>query len=300
MDHPLLDDSEKQIRSRVVNFFKNGFTIQRQSNLVFVCGGNEPEDMRTKLESKFVEILPEYQFFKPEFAMNDYFGMGSCTPFDITEFESLIGSLSHSVVIFPEGPGSYAELSYFCTVDEIAQKTLTVLDSNRQTRDSFLSLGPIPIYDRKSIFRSVIQMDYENPNFGMVANRIKDRAPLVKYWKNLKLEKFSDCTVYELFGVVEKIVSTLRIATVDDILFMLNAMFSAQISDHKVKQVISILIGSKRVSHIGKYGHLTSGGGPEILDIRDGSKTKFVTLKTDLATIFLSAEPEFQSILEGL
>ena len=127
MDHPLRSDNHKSLRKRLYELFKKGFTVPRQSNIVFVCGGSEPSDMRRRFQNQFDELMPGYEFFEPEFAMRKYWTLGDDKPFDITTFEELIGKLSHSIVIFPEAPGSFAETGYFSAISEIARKILLVI-----------------------------------------------------------------------------------------------------------------------------------------------------------------------------
>lgn len=124
MDHPLRSDDHKSLRRRLYKLISNGFTIPRQSNIVFVCGGSEPHHMRRQFQDKFDTILPNHEFFEPEFAMRKYWTLGDSEPFDITTFEELIGNLSHSIVIFPEAAGSLAETGYFSARPEIAKKDI--------------------------------------------------------------------------------------------------------------------------------------------------------------------------------
>ena len=74
--------------------------------------------------------------------MKDYFSEAGTEPMDLADFESLIGALSHAIVIFPEAPGSYAETGYFSNVRELANKTILVLNQQYQSNDSFVMMGP--------------------------------------------------------------------------------------------------------------------------------------------------------------
>ena len=127
LDHPLISDVHQDIRKRVIQFIQTSYLIIRQSNIVFVCGGSKPVDMRKRFQTYFGENLGEFEFFKPEFAMKNYFSEEDNQPFDIADFEKLVGELSHSIVIFPESAGSYAETGYFSAVPELASKTILAL-----------------------------------------------------------------------------------------------------------------------------------------------------------------------------
>ena len=121
MDHPVREDANKGLRGRMVSLLTNGYNIIHQSNIVFVCGGNEPHNMRTKFETAFETLLPEYEFFKPEFAMENYFSFGDTEPFDIADFESMVADL-HSAVLFPNAWAAQQEKQ----IEEV----LSALDPN--------------------------------------------------------------------------------------------------------------------------------------------------------------------------
>lgn len=169
MDHPLRSDENKSLRREIYQLLSNGFSIPRQSNIIFVCGGNEPSHMRKLLQSKFESSLPGYQFFEPEFAMRKYWTLGDDEPFDITTFEELIGELSHSIIIFPEVPGSLAELGYFSAKPELSKKILLVLNEAHLKKDSFISIGPAKKIADVSTFQPNIEMDYRKPDFTRIS-----------------------------------------------------------------------------------------------------------------------------------
>lgn len=298
MDHPLRSDDYKSLRKALYELFKNGFTIPRQSNIVFVCGGSKPTDMRRKFQDEFDELLPGYEFFEPEFAMLNYWTLGDDEPFDITTFEELIGKLSHSIVMFPEAPGSFAETGYFCSIEEIAKKTLLVIDSNHLKKDSFISIGPAKKIGDASVFHPNIQFDYKSPDFKLVSQRLLDRRPLHAKRRVLQIKAFAEMEIFDLFAIIQMLVSMLGIATVEDIEFMLNGMFTGHIARSKTKQIVSILIGSGRLVEVGQYGHLkTSSTENLILEVKDGAKTKVDVLRVEFSTAYLSADPEFTALV---
>ena len=68
--------------------------------------------------------------------MENYFQEMSEEPFNIAQFEEIVGDLSHAIVVFPEAPGSYAETGYFSKVSNLYKKTVLALDAPRQKSDS--------------------------------------------------------------------------------------------------------------------------------------------------------------------
>lgn len=301
MDHPLREDLHKSLRKGMATLLENGFTIARQSNIIFVCGGNGEDSMRRRFQAEFSDLLPGFEFFEPEFAMKSYFALGDDIPFDIAEFEELVGHLSHSIVIFPEATGSFAETGYFAARPELAQKILLAIDAQRQRNDSFISLGPAKKIHDASIFQPNIQFDYANPDFTVISTRIIERSPLNKTRKQFNIDVFSNLSTFELFALIQQLVSFLVIATIDDLEFFLRSIFKSHLSMSKVKKVVSILVGSKRIRAVGDYGHLATDQNSEFfLKLRDGFKTKSDVLTVDISGTFFDAEPEFQELVGGL
>lgn len=300
MDHPLRSEDHISLRRDLYSLVSNGFTVPRQSNIVFVCGGNDVNDMRRRFQNEFEELLPGYEFFEPEFAMRKYWTLGDSEPFDITTFEELIGSLSHSIVIFPEAPGSLAETGYFSARPNIAKKILLAINAAYLTKDSFISIGPAKKIADVSVFQPNIQFDYDNPNFRLISQRLTDRAPLHSTRRAQQIKAFAEMDNFELFAIIQTMVALLSIATIDDIEFFLRGLFKGHIVPSKIKQIVSILVGSGRLVEIGDYGHLRVGDGDNlILQIKDGAKTTRDVLKVDLSAIYLGADPEFCSLLEA-
>ncbi|MEP4031625.1 retron St85 family effector protein [Roseibium polysiphoniae] len=301
MDHPIRSEKAKSLRGRVVQLLKTGFSAPRQSNIVFVCGGNKTRHMRRRFQKEFSNLLAEYEFFEPEFAMENYFTLGDTEPFNIADFEALVGELSIAIVIFPEGPGSFAELGYFSTQDKLASKVVLALDSNHQKSGSFISLGPASKIAKASIFQLPIQLDYKKPDFELVSTRIKEHARLRERRRNFEPQKFSDLTSFELFALIQTIVELLVIATGDDIESILRGMFGSRVTPSKIKKIISILIGSERLKEVGKFEHLALGKGkPKALSPRDGMKTRLTEVSLEISALLFAPDSGFSKILEEL
>ena len=264
---------------------------------MFVCGGNAEDSMRKRFKQYFDENLSDYEFFQPEFAMNNYFSDADVEQFDIADFEQLIGDLSHSIVLFPEAAGSFAETGYFSAIESLAKKTILALDSLRQDADSFISLGPAKKIQECSTFHPNIQIDYNIPDFATIAERIR-RYAVNGRKKSFSIAKFSDLSPFEQFALIREIVSLLTIATLDDIEYLLCGLFSAVISRSSVKKVTSILVGSNHLVGFGVFGHYAINRNTKsVLEIRDGAVTAKEEIQLSLATAYLEAEPEFLAVL---
>jgi hypothetical protein len=62
---------------------------------------------------------------------------------DLAHFEANLAKWAHLVVIFPESPGSFAELGMFSVAPKIGRKLLLMMDSRYEAHQSFINRGPI-------------------------------------------------------------------------------------------------------------------------------------------------------------
>ncbi len=253
--------------------------------------------MRKRFQDYFRFNLSEFEFFEPEFAMNNYFSGIDVEPFDIADFEELVGDLSHSIVLFPEAPGSFAEAGYFSAVPALAEKTILAMNSSKQKRDSFISLGPAKKIQEQSRFHPNIQIDYENPDFGMLAERIR-RYPVNKKKKALDILPFGKMPAFELFALIREIVSLLTVATVEDLEFTLRSLFSGHISSSRIRKITSILVGSGHLFELGDFGHLAvRSSRSSFMEIREGTKGSRDELLLTVASLYPDAAPEFVQLV---
>ncbi|WP_417790254.1 retron St85 family effector protein [Terasakiella pusilla] len=298
MHHPLIGDGQLALRKRVISLFQNGFSIKRASNIVFVCGGNEATDMRPLFCAYCDQHMTDFEIFMPEGAMENVMAGGADEPFDIADFEELVGELSHAIVIFPEAPGSFAETGYFAAIEALAQKTILALDFNRQRHDSFISLGPAKKINSVSWFQPTIQLDYSNPRFEDIVERIR-RVRRHHNSKTLQLKAFSEMTAYELSAVIHEIVRVMSIATVDDVMYLMRGFFNAHVSLGKVQKLMSILVGAKSLIEIGDYGHVYANPQKEtLLTTREGFQGVWSEIRLSLGELYLGAEVDFQKLVE--
>lgn len=299
MDHPLLLDENAALRRRVVQHLRSGYTARRAGNIIFVCGGNESSHMRMKFRDYCASNHADLDIFLPEFAMTNYFSYDDAFQFDIADFEEIVASLSHAIVVFPEAAGSYAETGYFSANQSLAEKTILAMNAIYQGKDSFLSMGPARKIGKLSRFSDSIYIEYSNPVFDSVVDRIR-RYPLSKNKKHLSLGAFKDLSNYELFCLIHKIVDLLVAATIDDILFIMNAIFSAHISKNRVTQVSSILVGSKYLCKISEYGHYNARSSEDgLLSPRYGQLGEENAIRLEIGAI-CAMHTEFVSLIEGL
>lgn len=298
MDHPLTSTKSKEVRLQVIQLLKDSYNARRSSNIIFVCGGNEAEDMRMLFREHCSTNLQEFEVFFPEFAFENIFSSAPDEPFDITDFETLVSDLSHAVVVFPEAAGSYAETGYFSAIEQIAKRCILVLDIKYQKQDSFISLGPAKKISTQSVFFPLIEIDYGNPNFDSVTERIR-RIDQKKYKKHLKIDSFGEISTYEIACLIHQIVDILTIATIEDIQFFFRAIFKNRYSAPNVSKIASVLVGANYLRNISEYGHLSvNSEKPNLLELRDGHAAKDLAIRLSLAEIYQDSDQVFLDLIE--
>lgn len=298
LDHPLLHDANKGLRRRVIQLLRNAYNVRREGNIVFVCGGNDPDHMRPRFRDYCKSNHPEFEIFLPEFAMKNYFSAPDSEQFDIANFEELVAELSHVIVLFPEAPGSFAETGYFSAMPKLAQKTILAMDSRWQGHDSFISMGPAKKINEVSRFHGIIQTPYENPAFADIVKRVK-RIEFSKTKKSLAIGAFSDASTYEKFCLIHKCFDILSIATIDDVIYVLRGLFKNNLSTSAIAQITSILVGASYLKQIGEYGHYyINRDKGDLLTTRTGFAGEESGISLELASIYNSGDQDFLSILE--
>lgn len=140
-------------------FSRDDLFFSRDTHLCFVCGAAGeiiPETGKRSLRSLFIEHIGHRSDRKivcvrAETAATELLRQIDERGQNISIFEKTIAETVDSVLVFPESPGSFAELGYFSAHDVIAKKTLVAVRTRHQA-NSFITLGPIHAISRLTIF----------------------------------------------------------------------------------------------------------------------------------------------------
>jgi hypothetical protein len=253
MDHPFQHPSGKDLLKRVGQLFhsENAY-ILRDSNVVFVCGG--PTNV-SSMRQRFIEFgrteLTHLRFFLAEDAEKDYVSNTEVDLHNVAEFEEIIGHISDCLIIFPESPGSFAELGYFSKNTELSKKILVVNNADLQGQDSFIRRGPIHLIDKVSKFRHEIQITYgENANFTLVKERLEARI-VGKKRKRFAITQYSDLTFRDKFFAIFEIVRFFEVMIFEEIEYAFRSIFG-NVKTSDLTQLLSILVAADLVRRGGK------------------------------------------------
>jgi hypothetical protein len=247
--------SSQSLFDSVVKVFSSKIIYQtRDRHIIFLCGGPvSPHSM--SMRHRFInfskESLTEFRIFLAEDAATDLIKHSDEPDFlNIAVFESIIAEISDCIILFPESPGSIAEMGFFSNSKSAIKKLLVVNDFSKQG-DSFINVGIVDKINSKSIFRQMIWIDYGNPNFETIAQRLRDRLP-IKTGKRFEFKGFSELTMPQKLFVIFQIIYIFRALSFGDIVFCLEKIFG-KCKEKQVKHLLSILIAAKYVERKG-YG----------------------------------------------
>jgi hypothetical protein len=89
---------------------------------------------------------------------------------NLAHFEASLAKWAHLVVIFPESPGSFAELGMFSVAPKIGRKLLLMMDSRYESHQSFINRGPVRAAEKNGA--RVHFVDYENTAWDSIYDKI--------------------------------------------------------------------------------------------------------------------------------
>ncbi len=272
------------MRSRVLKLLKEGYLYPGRSNIIFVCGGNNADHMRPRFTDYCVKNESEYLLFQPEYAI-DFAHSLSDEPFNLSSFEKVIGQLSLAIVIFPEAPGSFAEAGFFSAFEDLAVKSLLILDQDRLDQDSFLSIGPGKLIGDKTRYHPQIQMKYSSPDFALILKRITERD------KVSRRKKFPDTTwsktsYFDKFSIVYCIYNMLEVSTIEDVFYICKGLFSGRSDISQIREISSILLGAGLIFSHGDAGEFSATGIDRInCATRDGYNEERNSIKVEVLSL---------------
>ncbi len=283
MPHPLLKKDMTSLRSKALDLIRKGVLFPRKSNIIFICGGNGEENLRPRFIKYLEQSMHKFRAFQPEYAIGHVLSEVD-EPFNLSNFETLIGHLSVAIVIFPEAAGSYAEAGYFSANANLAKKSILVLNQKYAATDSFLSIGPARLISERTIFHPLIHLDYEDPNFRIIVERIQQRIGSGPNKKGFEEKPFKELNQFDKFNLIFCIFWLLQSASIDDVVYIIKALFSNRVSDKEIRSLSSVLIGAKILKGTDDEGnYAVSHGEDACFSIRDGFRKYATAIKIEIA-----------------
>ncbi|HFD87862.1 MAG TPA: hypothetical protein ENJ35_09335 [Gammaproteobacteria bacterium] len=268
MHQQLSDGSAKKLLTEIRDVFLEKeifFSLHR--HIVFVCGGTKTNTFRHRFLSYVKKHKPKLRTFLAEQAVKSLLSHSKAEFINLAQFEDLIASIFDSILIFPESPGSIAELGFFANSGKLQNKILVANDSTLQG-DSFINLGPVAIIDATSAFRPTIYLDKENPDFEKVVKQLlrydEERIQRDRFEYN----KYKNLGIRERFAVVLEFIGIFRGLNFTGLQKCIKTVFGNH-DDKEIQRFLSILQAAGFIQRLGsnyEYFSLVPGAST-LLDI---------------------------------
>lgn len=268
MHQQLSDKSAKNLLSELRDVFREKeifFALGR--HIVFVCGGTKRNTFRSRFLTYVKKQKLEIRTFLAEEAVKNLLSHSKAEFVNLAQFEDLIASVFDSILVFPESPGSIAELGFFSNSEKLQEKILVANDAERQG-DSFINLGPVAIVDSKSIFRPTIYLDKKKPDFQKVTQQLlrydDDRVRRDRFEYNI----YKKLSIRERFAVVLELIGIFRGINPSGLQKCIRTLFRGY-DENEVQRFLSILHTAGFIQRLGTnydYYSLTPGAAT-LLDI---------------------------------
>ena len=246
MGHPFEHPAMGRLLKRVAQSYRSDQTyIVRNANILFVCGGSlsDPHTMRSQFRAFADKTLTDFRLFLAEDAQKDYLSDLDSQFLNAAEFEENISEIADCIVLFPESPGSYAELGYFAQSKAVRSKLLVVNDASLQGQDSFISLGPIEKVDRHSRFKPTIQIsEVDDSSFLLVKERLDQRLSSGGR-RRLTANSYGELSFREKFYFVFEIVRIFQIITFASIKHAFRSIWG-NVKKDELRRILSILVAA--------------------------------------------------------
>lgn len=266
--------------------------FRRQHIFVFICGGaiTGPHFLRTKFLTYAKTDLKDYNFILAEKCLQTKSNNQRFSFRNIAFFEDNLAHLSNCTLIFPESPGSFAEVGYFANNNAIAEKTL-IVNLVQYQEDSFLLLGPIDIISQKTQFTPHVNLNDHSPqaDFKHIATKLErvraaysrmssSRIPLINV-------KFKDHPKDLQLMVILKIIDLFRKISIKDLQDLMTEIFG-YVSHDTIDNFLGILEQCEFIDVTDVSGHLllSSKNVDTGIRIQDLDETNFKLRATEFVS----------------
>gem|GEM_PF-3689704 len=255
-------------------------------HLCFVCGAADPvDDEPPKLRRSFLTWIqlnePKIVCVMAENAVTDLLRQVDerMASKDLSVIEETIASTVDSLLMFPESPGSFAELGLFSANTNICQKMLVAVAHEYQG-DSFIILGPIKRINSQSSFSPqplIVSADRES-SFSHIRDRLLGEERRARsYAKRFAHGEWKDYSPREQLAIVDKITDLTGILTQDDLFDLINKSFG-KYEKSNIRLLLGLLASMNRIrrSEMGDIIRISAGsrmpfingGGPDAVDTK--------------------------------
>lgn len=240
-------------REKTMTFFSRGdLYFPRDVHLSFVCGASDPiREEAPKFRRRFLDWAqanePKLVCVRAENAVTDLLRQVDerHAANDLGVIENVIAETVDSLLIFPESPGSFAELGLFSANEAICEKMLVALLVEHQG-DSFITLGPVKHISVKSSYPNpIILSEPYDAVFRQIADRLLGEMKTKRsYRRRYSLKQWREYTKREKLAILDCIFDLIGICTEEDLFDLILKRFgSYEVSELRLLTALLAALG---------------------------------------------------------
>lgn len=144
--------------------------LTTKKTTVFLCGGaiDNEDNGRSKM-AKIFNAHSKYELLYPEDIFDDLLaGPGQHS---LLHLENILADCVDAIVLFPESPGSFAEIGAFSNNPRLAQKLIVLSDKNYKKNKSFINYGPYRLI-KESKTGTVLHLNYKDLDDNVLGKKL--------------------------------------------------------------------------------------------------------------------------------
>lgn len=293
--------SGKRLLDDIQNVFEKGrIYLRNDKTILFVCGGpvrplesrerahpnkfrrwpqlrsllcplkTARESQREKFLDWAARELPDFVFLLAEDALDRNLVGESREFVSLTDFEELLASVADGLLIFPESPGSHAEIGFFSNSPNVKTKTLVANLLEYQTKESFLTLGPIhQISSGKdpTFLQPVFLTESSGTiDFDPVRDRLRNNFKAAREPQYLPYKKFRELSYKERLCVAFEMVRLLEPVDINTLRYAIAKCFRTNQTSKDLRHLLRILMALNYVERIRAHDYFRIVPGTIIAD----------------------------------
>jgi hypothetical protein len=226
--------------------------ISVERHVLFVCGGRTDQvNARTRFLEFAKDNFPKLRILVAEDAYGDFLADSKRRVINLALFEKILAELADCILIFPESPGSFAELGFFSAYQPIFEKTLAVSPTQFQAEDSFLALGPLAVINRHSDFSPTLIASADHAQTHSDISARLARLANVKRRQHLPLTTWEKYSLKEKFFIAFEVLRILRVMHTATLSHVLLQIFGGYVNKEELKHIVSVLVAAAFVARAG-------------------------------------------------
>ncbi|KJG06322.1 hypothetical protein UB33_10180 [Photobacterium angustum] len=159
-----LKDIAEVIKSRIF------VPLTAKKTTIFLCGGaiDNKDNGRSKMATIFNEYS-KYELLYPEDIFDDLLaGPGQHS---LLHLENILADCVDAIVLFPESPGSFAEIGAFSNDPRLAQKLIVLSNKIYKSNKSFINYGPYRLI-KESKTGAVFHINYKELDSDVLGKKL--------------------------------------------------------------------------------------------------------------------------------